>query len=406
MSETCFQLDMTSFYSAEAALRALSAGRSPGAPDPTLRIGIPNLALIFVASLFYDQILVPVPAVLDRGIPRKDFGPSASLLARELLSAGVVSVLNLDPPSKESAIHQLEALAKEYRLCTADFFQNLGIDKLCWFKEWAEGQLDNKGIVQNTRDEEGVSEFHRSWTVDQANAVIHDLKGLSNVTILSACPQKVLTHIVTTVLRGFIYETCGFKHDTYYLPHFVREGLLGHTRDPRVQARLAQSVAHFAASEEELAGVFEQSRNPPSDIPMRIAFLEKLQANKDFRPEAVAATVRRERETSDNIKLREKLRETTRHQDLDLRIEQWHNVLLRDREVWQGQRLPPLFERIPQIIQVFPGVNPEKVRAMLEALPGIRSSARLWQKLRTPIYLSKHMRYLWRHITTYSNGQY
>jgi len=391
--ETCFQLDMTTFYSADKAIDALCAGRVAGAYNNDLRINISNLALVLVVSLFYDNILVPVPAVLDEG-PRNDFAPDPSELSCELLNAGVVKVMNLDEPTKKKTRKLLTSDTESYLLPTIDFFSNLDNERCILFNNWAEYQLKNKKIVGHTRDEEEASEFHQ-WTQNLVANILGEIIKKDTCCIKSVCPQSNLEHIIRTAIRGYIYEASGQNLSTYYLPHFVREGLLGHTKNPMTQAKTAKTICNLAVPIDDLASAFQQSRGLDFEVPTQVALLEKVAIEKSYSSKGIADLICRERETSGNIALRKKLQQAAKKKHSDLIVQEWFDILECDRQIWRGQKLPRVFELIPTVIQLIPGIKPDKVEELLDFVPGIRTNKTFFRKLRTPLYFNKHMRYLW-----------
>jgi len=398
MDRTAIQLDMTAFYSADEALHALRAGRSTAFGSLDFQTGMAYLALIVSSACLFDTIAVAVPAVLDSTADESEFAPDASELSEVLKQSGVVNVLTLNDDQKSAATGDLVTLAEDYCMSIVGFVTSLTQPASDASGRWAVGQLNSPVIKRHTDAEEGASAFHRKWTtalVEDATRRIEKLDGAGHAANWS---QTVLRYVVNNLARGFIYEVAGAQAGTFYLPYFIREGLLSHTKDNRPRAKAATELCSLVMDQADLARVFGESRPAPEGINFgKAAILRELEAEANCEPQSISGLISAERDKDANKELRERLRAANERDGAEQTAAGWVRALKRDHEVWEGKKLPALLEVIPKAAQLVPGVDATKVSALLDTIaPGLRSNSQFWQMLRHPIYARKHMRYLWK----------
>jgi hypothetical protein len=129
---------------------------------------------------------------------------------------------------------------------------------------------------------------------------------------------------------------------------------------------------------------------------LRAAIIQRLEDINDYRPDAVAELILKEREQSGNIQLRARLRQAAKEKKADQTAKKWMKTLFNDREIWEGRRLPKIFSLVPKAVDLIPGIDADKAENLLkELVPALKGNYIFWQSLRRPIYFRKHMRYLW-----------
>ena len=396
MEDTAIQLDMTAFYSADSALRALRTGSSLAMESADFQVDVSYLMLIVSSACLFDRIAVGVPAILDAS-GEKTFAPGAAPLAEALKDAGVVKVLTLTDDQRALATDDLASLSDDCCRSTADFVTGLSEKAGKSLKWWAERQLGDRVIQQHTKAEEGASDFHTEWTTALVDDVVTRISASASVGVASAWSDSVLRYVINNLIRGFIYQAAGARSGTFYLPYFIREGLFARAKDNRARARAAMALCAPVVSEDDLTQVFADSRPPTEDIPFgKAAILREVEENADYRHEAITDLINNQRHESGNKALRKRLREANSGEDAATTAKTWADTLKRDHAVWEGDELPVLLQIAPKIAALVPGVDASKVAALLAAVaPPLQSKAPLWRMLRRPIYVQKHMRYLW-----------
>jgi len=397
MNETVLQLDMTAFFGAEKAMQALRSGRNISLLKRELRTEMAYLALVLGGSVLFDRITVAVPSVLDDDGDRDDFGSHASALSRVFVKERLVSVMKVAPGAKAAAIDDLKTNTSDYATSAADFLSNLTKTTTVKFRDWARCQLADAEIMTNTIAEEDASEVHKTWTIDFTKQVLNNLKRTRKQSFQMFCSQEELIHVVKNCGRGFIYDVAGAQRGTFYIPHFLREGLLGHLKDDKARARALLALVEPFVGENELAGIIAGCRSPVGTLPiLKSTILDELLAKRAFNPAKLTDLIFAHRESFGNLALRKRLRETIAGPDPELRVCSWIKRIQNDKAVWAGKETPGLFKVIPALVQLIPGVSYEKAKIALEGLaPVLNSETTFGRTLRSPIYIRRHMRYLW-----------
>lgn len=388
-SDTAFQLDMTSFYSAELAMKLLNAGRPDYASD--LQPDLAQLSAIVVASLLFDTIYVALPSVIDEGRIQTGFNDEASALLLALAKEpAIVKVLSIDESKKQEARIDLEDTKSFFEMTAVQFFTDIKGRDLNLLAGWAHNQVSNSHILNHTRLEEKNSSFHTEWTKSITQDVLQELDKKNGIAI-NMCHDDVKEHIVRTSLRGHMYRACGLRET--YLPHYIREGLLSFSSSPTSMER----AIHQAAGRKMYSEAAPILETEPS---MRVVpFLTKsifqsFGNDKRWEPNILADDLRAERATEQNKTLRQYLREAKSDIKRSEIITEWVEQLNQDMKVSRREVLPAWLELIPNGLATVKIIDATQGEAFL-----LRIFKLLPKKLavtfNNPIYLSTHMRYLW-----------
>ena len=392
------QLDMTTFYDADNVLTK-EGGLPPLHSTPTSNLEA--LTLIMVGAIFFDNILVPLPSVLDDN-ERNAFGEDASDLAKILMDAEIVKITKVsDPGTKKKTREYLENHDKHVRKFSFDYLTNLKSREIDYFKSWAELQLDNCKIMNNTA-KELESELHKKWTEPLRDAVLTDLQQ-SQANIISKCKKNECEHIIQTLLRGFIYEVSAFKLKSWYLPHILRNGILQHIAVPRVRASVVHSLIESPVSKDQIEKTIKHNQAREWKMPFTVSHIFHAFINKeDYTQEALSSLLQNERKKTENMEARRLIREAYCSQGKD-EGESLYNtlkVILEDLDIYKGKELPKLFRLVPRVIDVLTAgkINSNKIETVLLNEFKLGSNNPLLKILRTPLYLRGYKRYFFQSV--------